>query len=1196
MKKHSRWFVRILWAAAGPLVLPALTMQIILWTGVPRHLVLDKLQRRTGLRIEAASLTTGWIGHTTLRDVRCFLPLAGEPFLEIPNLRVDHSNLISALAGDLTIESLSLDHPTIRIVQDSSQRWNVQDIAQILGASAAPAGGDSAASSDSAREANMPPSLTITGGTLELVDHQKRSMTLAPLAFSGSPRGLVVWQCHLAISGQLSADAEIAPDARWTHVVHLTLDHIGPWLRPWIGKWPQDDHLAGTWNGRFVDETLAGTLTIDNLTAGLVHAVGSVRLGSETAGSVLSADDLTIDIPKRPVPVVRMLGGSLLWTGTTAIARQIWLAGAGGSVRIDGSFATAAQVADLSTAWYGLEYPPGVTQSGSLSLNIEQPWPHHRHVKAGLSTKGSTSSTNWQVDLQADGAGSDWNQMDWSLGVSTLALRAGRSFALHDVNAKLTMRGDEVDLASVQAPGLPEPAALNLHGGADLRRKLAWVWADATRFPVGTDRDPIDFDFNAWASAQEICLSQLDLRQGDLALDGRGDYVYSRPSPADFFVNATLVPNRDTPTEVGPSTKPYGTPQSPWPLTARSLVGSAELTGTVRPLHLDIHGHLVGENMMIEKRAVGDLAVDIQGLLDADAANVHSNTLDMLGGHCQLAGWWPTDNHAFRVDLTAHDMQVDQVAARNDLRGTADAHVSIDITSGTLNGVRGAATATVHQFAIVNRFPFAVSEVDLPRITLNNGIVRADDIRLLQGETASTTHPVNGSAVWDAAASINLRTPSQIELSAEQAGGTWVISLPGRNAEVLLHTFSAQLAIDIARQSANGRIDLSAGVDSLGAATGSGIRAAPPTSSALPRVELVLASKIGGRSIEITRLHADVLNGRLDGTASVDIDHPEQARASVRWSDFQSGAIAVLLPAIRPINGSFDGSIDVAPAAVDPDAPPPLGPSRVVIDVRPAAASIGPAKVGSLHLVGYFGPDRFVLNSDQKSPNTLSIGGGEVQFWGRLTRHQGAQMQCLVVASFSHIQLQQLQRAGSPNASPEIGELSGHFTWIADPRHLTSANVQGDIRIDRSALVNVPVIAILYAAFHPSQRLHAATGAGSARFLLEGDQLHLITARYENEGFEVRAAGTIDHIFSVPQSPLDIVAVGSGQPLENTKLPLIQDIDSILAAIQHDLLAEHVGGSIGSPTERRIPLSDLGQEMREFLTGDVTGQTQNTAD
>src|SRR5690349_13936924 len=73
------------------IAIAAIAITVALRTDYPRQLVIAQLQKQIGLRVEASEFHTGWGGHAVLRDVKLSLPLAEQSFLEVPEMRVEHT-------------------------------------------------------------------------------------------------------------------------------------------------------------------------------------------------------------------------------------------------------------------------------------------------------------------------------------------------------------------------------------------------------------------------------------------------------------------------------------------------------------------------------------------------------------------------------------------------------------------------------------------------------------------------------------------------------------------------------------------------------------------------------------------------------------------------------------------------------------------------------------------------------------------------------------------------------------------------------------------------------------------------------------------------------------------------------------------------------------------------------------------------
>jgi len=146
-------------------------VQIILTTDLPRNLVLSGLERQLGLRVNASSMQTGWIGRSNLDDVTLALPLVEESFLQVPHLKIKHSTLFSLLLRQpIHIDEMYFDRPHLIVRQDALGRWNVGDAMALITRAA---GGKSA--DNEQKSSGQPvqlPLVSLSEGTLELIDNE----------------------------------------------------------------------------------------------------------------------------------------------------------------------------------------------------------------------------------------------------------------------------------------------------------------------------------------------------------------------------------------------------------------------------------------------------------------------------------------------------------------------------------------------------------------------------------------------------------------------------------------------------------------------------------------------------------------------------------------------------------------------------------------------------------------------------------------------------------------------------------------------------------------------------------------------------------------------------------------------------------------------------------------------------------------
>src|SRR4051812_38294054 len=182
-----RWSLRLPVLLILLLLVLAIVTQAVLWTNVPRDLVLGQLEKQLGLRVSAASLSTGWLGDTRLRDVAIALPLSDDALVTVPEMRVEHSSLFGmALTRGVTLKLVELRDAHVLVRQDAGGRWNVQEVADLL---ARAAGKQTAA--DQAKKTSRPelPAVRLYNATVEIVDRAGRRSVVRPVNVAGDPEG-----------------------------------------------------------------------------------------------------------------------------------------------------------------------------------------------------------------------------------------------------------------------------------------------------------------------------------------------------------------------------------------------------------------------------------------------------------------------------------------------------------------------------------------------------------------------------------------------------------------------------------------------------------------------------------------------------------------------------------------------------------------------------------------------------------------------------------------------------------------------------------------------------------------------------------------------------------------------------------------------------------------------------------------------
>ncbi|HWP39969.1 MAG TPA: hypothetical protein VNL70_03510, partial [Tepidisphaeraceae bacterium] len=250
-RRVLRWWRRILIGLLVATLLLAAAIQAILWSDLPRRLVLAQVQRELKLRVAARSFSTGWLGQSVLRDVTVWLPLSEEALLDVPQLRVRHTALIPLLlGGSLEIRRLEFDSPVLHVRQDQSGRWNVQQaIQQMLSRRS-----DRTTEQRSRRAAVSIPELLITDAKLYLADSRQRISVIEPLTLKGWASGPLVYEFDLSLPGPGRIVGQLSPTVGWEHQARFALRDTQQIAGTLVDHWPAGLSADGVWRGRINSE------------------------------------------------------------------------------------------------------------------------------------------------------------------------------------------------------------------------------------------------------------------------------------------------------------------------------------------------------------------------------------------------------------------------------------------------------------------------------------------------------------------------------------------------------------------------------------------------------------------------------------------------------------------------------------------------------------------------------------------------------------------------------------------------------------------------------------------------------------------------------------------------------------------------------------------------------------------------------
>lgn len=1134
-----KWLLRLAIAAAAILLIGFIAIQIILHTAMPRNLVVSALQKQFGLRIAAQKMSTGWLGHTRLDQVTLALPLASESFLEVPQLKVDHTNLIALLfKRPLVIHAIELDQPKLMVKQDPLGRWNVEEAFALITRAS---GGKSAAEQQQQGGPVQLPSLTVKNGTVVLVDNQGKKTNLAPLNVTGRPESPVAWT-FAATAPHLDIKGRVAPGQNWEHVVDFSIDQVNQVLAPWFADAPSPMRLSGQWHGTAAGNRVDGRADLKQSQVGPVALSGAVGIQEGDGVATLTPQTLVANVSGVSDTPVQFTSGSFKMSGTRIEAQQVHIGAMGGAARIDGTFDWHTRTGNIDAAWTDMLGPGHVRHGGTIKGSIDMPWAGRPQIKAAITTSGYAQQRKWNGDVQVLGSGRSWSDIDWTVQVPRLAITGPRHTGnLQDLVLQITTRNSDVRLTSMS---MAQTDRARGFGAYNLAKKDWWVWLDLKQMDLPRFTRPVDLLVQASGTSRRIDITQLEWMAGKSHVWVNGSYEFSRPKPLDATVFLWRLPLE------------AADPQRILlPAGSAGLRGQARAIGTVLPLDVDLDGELFGNQVYFGKRQLGDLAVRMTSHLGENVATFRSTQLKLLEGEWDISGQYLYDEQWGSLDLGVRDLSLHQFDAFVEPPPNAQGKLHARIHLEWPHQKREEMTVT-GDWAIDNlKKGTFVAQKAAGKINMQDDQVTVAPIVLHQG---------NGQLQGSLKYSMN----SQDHLALDAAATDWPIDLPSARGSLQVSA-QTRLDINLKDKSATGPLKLSAAARLYDRDLGTA------------RVD----AQMRGHELQLLTADASAFGGTFHGQGAFALDDWTKSTGKFDFQGIDSASIVQMWPSASGLAGIFNGSIELRPN-FEPHATEPL---VADIHARPIGARFNGASIKGLDLTFTAGKERLVL-----SQGVLSAADGVMTAWARLSKH-GPTVIGHIQLELHSLNVDQLVHAFSATARTTPGLVDGEITVFGPIRHKDQISGEARLNFTRMQLLNLDLLTSIYNAINPSGGPPPAQGRGSAYLRLEQGTLSLVNGFYRNQGIYLRMQAQLKNIFDGANSPISGFAVGTARPLSQLKLPFFAQVDDIVSALQHAVTTFRLAGTAGHPRLEPAGFNEVGDALKSLFVTDVREQVQGSA-
>jgi hypothetical protein len=1211
------------------LIVVAVAVQIVLWTNLPRGIVVLQIEKQLGLRLTVKSFSTGWLGNTRLNDVTIALPLADKAFLDVPVMRVKNTSLFGlALGQAVEVRAIELDRPHLSVWQDSGGRWNLQEVAELLARAGGKKSGEESAADSSSPQM---PDVRLNDGVISIIDNKNRTLNISPLSVIGQRDTAVSWKYDIQIPPRLSIKGRLVPGGNWGHEVAVKLQDVGAWAAPWMKNFPPIV-IDANWRGALSETGIGGRLDITkaaiDLKTGSAQAYGAIAAGYGGGVLTLKPDNLLLKTGQHALPQLTVASGSMNYLTASGEIKveQLLVNLFGGPARVSADYDLNAKSGRIDAGWEKLVLPGKVTHSGSFSATLRQPFPNQVIVDGNLKSTGDTPSGPWTAAAKFNATGESFTHFGWTFDAGKFRWdRRDEGIVLDGLTLAGDLKNDRLAVGTIR---LPQPDVLNGNASYEFTGSQRWeINLRGQHWPfhpiAGTElgfetrvrgaEEQVVSDAGKKMSTQVIHLDNFLLKSPDGQFSANGTYTVGIPKPVDINVTISNAPGATVPVAVASA------PQDK--ILSGTIEGHVRISGTLMPAKVQVSGRLDGRELDIRGRHLGQISVVVSDLshIDSDGVFIFTDALKLFGGNWDLDGIYLFDSGGLNVDVAMKDVKLKDVAAvaeQPGISGSVDGKLSLFVPG--LHPQPASIQVPPSSFTIRNLQAHGLS-IDQADATLaiNHGILQLNPIRVSHRDG-------RGGAYL----TLDLNALRHIDLGATVSN--WPIDIPGAAAGLTASVSIPHAAIDLPNPSspdlAQRKLHVTAPQINLSAST---------TLRGDQLGNIVAYAGVDGQKVDVRAVHMKLLGGRLDGQAYADPDRPLNATAEFTWEKIDFKKLALIFPQLNQMSGEMTGSVRLAPATV----PRPREPLALVITNQFRAGAWRTLPIQDFRIAAYVGPNqqspgagwRVVLEDSNIDPSFIHADKGTIALWGRFGTHaNGSSSQAQL--TLQDIDLNTAIHAIDPESAAMPGKLSGTIMLIrvpAPPQNLPGmafarmfpgqpsnpfgdstppprdqstlrlliepVYAEGALTLSRTNLLNFGPFAFLYNAANLFHNDRTALGDGNVEFHLERGKLSIEHLRYFNRGTEIRAVATIGQIWNIPNSPISGTGFVTGRPLKDLKLPFLSDFDSVFVAIQSSLAL--TGARIDGTLKNHrligpIGVTDMTDEMRRFLVGDVKKDLQ----
>lgn len=1136
--RRRRWRRRLVVTLVLLIVLPAILVQSLLWSDLPRRIIERRASEALGLRVELGKIRIGWFGSVEIRDLKIRQP-DDRQRIEVPRVRLQMTSL-PLLPFRQEVHSVWLNGLSIVLNFEDDRLPNLRTGAAGTNPPPRAAVRVSPFRLPTIWAEHASIELHLADGRVIELPHVRFTSTQQP----GSDRAYFRLEDN-SLPAVLAGSVVTRDDLQ--HEVSLAwFDEGSEQVRKQFPAWPIGTVFA-EWRGRIDGGDLVGTLDVQHADVGSGQVSGRV-MAQIADGVAVRPERLHVRQPGMPSLEVTSPNGGIRFHDGRLVVDGLILRSDAGTAAVDATADLRQQTGSVSLQVRDVAV--GATRGG---FAIDASLARDRFARPIITASGTLAADTpdgpLRSSLQFKASGDRLQQLDWTAtGEDTLfqllsehAVRSWVASGDSTVDGAGRVRWSLHTLSVADAPGIDACGGVNL--SPSLAIESWWLWSKGEGLSYEAPRvgqRPLEFDVRLDGNATRADVRSLWMRLGDGIIRGWGSFGEDDSGPPLQLRLSfdQYTPNRDL------------DPEEPR-LLRGAVTANLALGASFAPLDYRFVGQVVGHDVNLAEVQVGELLAILDGHGSKDGLSVRTLRVDLLSGKWRGDVWIPREaDEPIEFLVSARRVRLDDVSRllRIDpaVRGLGRVQLQGSLRPEALSRaeLRGVAEVTDGEFSLLRfdrlHVPFTVSGNRL--------------------QLAPTASRGTGEARLSLEASLDhLRSWSISGRLTE-----WPVLLPDAETGVTINAASDRIQLSLVDEGPLFAGELDAQV-----------------LLAHPRYRGHLATRLSLRRqrAEIVELRGTALGAEITGSGIANLERPDESVLDLRVTGLDAEQLVAVLPAAAGLAGQYDVSLRLGPPTVSR----PTGPLEAQLQVVSTDASYHNIPIGQANALAHVsrGPDGAPFGRISIGTIEAELAGGTARGFARVTRvSRDDELRCLVNLELEGLQLEHLARAHPELFGAMSGRLDAAINSFGDPRRLPTLDLRGRLSIREARLSNVPALSAVFALANAGPPPARPGGSADASFRLEQDKLVVPRLTVFDrgtflEGYAIELVG----MSGWPQTELRGFALASARPLRDVKVPLISsllsDVDEIANALQREVTAIRVSGTVAEPRASQASLADI---------------------